>query len=73
VSQLYDSTLWRHYLADEVPKARNLQLEHEVATLEGQLPRCRRAGADAREQSWVEVRVINEGGGLVVDRPQLES
>ena len=68
MAQLHHGGLRRHDLTHQVTGARDLELEHEVARFEGQLAQVTAAGANARDQLGVELGVIDEVGGLVVDR-----
>ncbi len=68
VAQLHDGGLRRHDLPDKVARAGDLDLEQDVARLEGELTKRLGTGSNRREQLSVDVRVVDERSRLVIDR-----
>src|ERR1039457_3267988 len=54
-----------------MPTGRKLDLEHDLARLEGQLTQGLATGANAYEKLGVDLRVVHETSRLIIDRPQL--
>jgi hypothetical protein len=67
MAHLYDRDLRGHDLPDEVPRARKLDLEHDCAGFECQLPERLGTRADTCKKLSVDVRVVDEASRLVID------